>query len=223
MRKGNFILIIILICLSILNNSFAQNNPPFYKEIQAFKQLDEISAPQKGSILFVGSSSFTMWKDVQNDFPGYPIINRGFGGSSLTDLIRYAPDVIYPYQASQIIIYCGENDFLGAANVTADTVFNRFKQLFTMIRTNAPKVHVLFVSIKPSPSRSKYMPEMVKANSLIKSFLKKKARTDFVDVYNKMLLEDGSPMPNIFLGDKLHMNRSGYDIWQKAILPYLKK
>lgn len=223
MRRGSFIFIVFLICSFILKNSFAQNNPPFYKDIQAFKKQDQISAPQNGSILFVGSSSFTIWKEVQKDFPGFSIINRGFGGSSLTDLIRYAPDIIYPYKASQIVIYCGENDFVGSANVTADTVFNRFKQLFGMIRTEVPKAHVLFVSIKPSPSRAKYMPEMVKANLLIKSFLKKKARTDFVDVYNKMLLEDGSPMPNIFLGDKLHMNRSGYDIWQKAILPYLKK
>jgi lysophospholipase L1-like esterase len=86
-----------------------------------------------------------------------------------------------------------------------------------------PKAHILFVSIKPSPSRAKYMPEMVRANAMIKSFLKKKSKTGYVDVYNKMLLADGSPMPNIFLADKLHMNRSGYEIWQKAILPHLMK
>ena len=38
-----------------------------------------------------------------------------------------------------------------------------------------------------------------------------------------MLQADGSPMPDIFLKDNLHMNRRGYDIWQKAILPYLNK
>jgi lysophospholipase L1-like esterase len=179
--------------------------------------------PESGSILFVGSSSFTMWKDVQNDFPAYKILNRGFGGSSLTDLIRYAPDVIYPYQPKQVVIYCGENDFVSSPNANADTVLTRFNQLFGMIRTRLPKAHILFVSIKPSPSRAKYMPEMVRANAMIKSFLKKKSKTGYVDVYNKMLLADGSPMPNIFLADKLHMNRTGYEIWQKAILPHLMK
>lgn len=207
----------------ITNDSFAQIIPPFYNDIIAFKKNDQVVRPESGSILFVGSSSFTMWKDVQNDFPAYKILNRGFGGSSLTDLIRYAPDVIYPYQPKQVVIYCGENDFVSSPNANADTVLTRFNQLFGMIRTRLPKAHILFVSIKPSPSRAKYMPEMVRANAMIKSFLKKKSKTGYVDVYNKMLLADGSPMPNIFLADKLHMNRTGYEIWQKAILPHLMK
>lgn len=223
MKNRAFLIICLILFLFVPNKSLAQNNFPFYKDIEAFKKEDQSSFPQKGSILFVGSSSFTNWKDVQKDFPTYKIINRGFGGSSLTDLIRYAPTVIYPYQPKQVVIYCGENDFVSSTNANADTVFMRFSQLFGMIRRELPKAHILFVSIKPSPSRAKYMPEMVKANALIKSFLKKKTKTGFVDVYNKMLLTDGSPMTNIFLGDKLHMNRTGYDIWQKAILPHLKK
>lgn len=223
MKKFFIFLLAFLICHFIINDSFAQNIPPFYNDIIAFKKNDQVVRPESGSILFVGSSSFTMWKDVQNDFPAYKILNRGFGGSSLTDLIRYAPDIIYPYQPKQVVIYCGENDFVSSENTNADTVFTRFSQLFGMIRTRLPKASILFVSIKPSPSRAKYMPEMVRANAMIKSFLKKKSKTGYVDVYSKMLLADGSPMPNIFLADKLHMNRSGYEIWQKAILPHLMK
>jgi lysophospholipase L1-like esterase len=219
----NILIILSLLSNLISNNLFSQTTPPFYKDIIAFKKIDQASPPELGSILFVGSSSFTNWKDVQEDFPSYKIINRGFGGSSLTDLIRYAPDIIYPYQPKQIVIYCGENDFVSSVNANADTVFTRFSQLFEMIRREVPKAEILFVSIKPSPSRAKYMPEMVRANGMIKKFLKKKSKTDYVDVYYKMLRADGSPMPDIFLNDKLHMNRMGYNIWQKAILPYLNK
>lgn len=223
MEKVRILFLTLFLSHFVANSLFAQNNLPFFKEIEVFKKNDLTNFPEKGSILFVGSSSFTMWKNVQNDFPGFKIINRGFGGSSLTDVIRYAADVIYPYQPSQVVIYCGENDFVSSPNTNADTVFARFNQLFGMIRKEIPKAHILFVSIKPSPSRAKYMPEMVRANEMIQTFLQKKRRTGYVDVYSKMLLADGSPMPNIFLGDKLHMNRSGYEIWQKAIFPYLKK
>lgn len=223
MKKGIVIILALLLSQLVSINSFAQTNLPFYKEIEAFKKQDQTNPPTKNSILFVGSSSFTMWKDVQKDFPKYQIINRGFGGSSLPDVIRYAPDIIYPYQPKQVVIYCGENDFLSTTNANADTVFNRFSQLFGMIRKEIPKAHILFVSIKPSPSRAKFMPEMVRANGMIQKFLKRNQKTGYVDVYNKMLLADGSPMPNIFLGDKLHMNRSGYEIWKEAIQPYLKK
>ncbi len=216
--------ILALVFAHLFNNSvIAQNNHAFFNEIATFKKIDQNNPPEKGAILFVGSSSFAMWKDIKNYFPEYSIINRGFGGSTLTDVIHYASDIIYPYQPSQVVIYCGENDLATSANANADTVLNRFSKLFGMIRKEVPNAHILFVSIKPSPSRAKYMPEMVRANELIKKYLKRRPRTGFVDVYNKMLLDDGSPMQDIFLSDKLHMNKNGYKIWQKAIYPYLKK
>ena len=138
--KSNNVLILVLLIIQLFNNNvIAQTNPPFFKEIETFKKLDQNNPPEKGAILFVGSSSFTNWKDVQNYFPDYSIINRGFGGSSLPDVIRYAPDIIYPYQPSQVVIYCGENDFAISQNTNADTVFNRFSKLFGMIRKNITK------------------------------------------------------------------------------------
>src|SRR3989337_931862 len=130
-----------------------EQKPAFWNDIQAFRKQDAVSLPPKNAILFIGSSSFTMWKDVQTYFPSYTIINRGFGGSSLPDVIRYANDIISPYQPKQIVIYCGENDLAASDTVTAKLVFNRFKQLFTIIRNRYPKVKVTYVSMKPSPSR----------------------------------------------------------------------
>src|ERR1700736_1860158 len=98
----------------------------FYNDIQAFKKKDSVHMPAKHSILFIGSSSFTKWTDVQDYFPGYPIINRGFGSSTLPDVIRYADDIIFPYQPKQIVIYCGENDLAASDTVTAETVVERF-------------------------------------------------------------------------------------------------
>ncbi len=92
-----------LLVVVYLPRSNAQN-PPFYDEIQAFKKQDSIKPPPQHAILFVGSSSFHFWTDVQDYFPGYPIINRGFGGSSLPDVIRYANDIIFPYHPKQIVI-----------------------------------------------------------------------------------------------------------------------
>src|SRR3954471_14539458 len=80
----------------------------FKKDILKFKKQDSLSFPPKNAILLVGSSSFTKWQDVQSYFPGYTIINRGFGGSVLPDVIRYANDIIIPYRPKQVIVYCGD-------------------------------------------------------------------------------------------------------------------
>ena len=208
--------------ITALINVNAQQ-PPFWDEIQAFKKQDSLHMPLADQILFIGSSSFTMWKDVQNYFPGYPIINRGFGGSSLPDIILHANDIILPYQPKQIFIYCGENDLAASDTITPLNVLNRFQQLFFLVRSWLPSVPVAYVSMKPSPSRQHLMPKMLETNRMIQKFLKKKRRTSFVDVYRKMLGPDGKPLKNIFLEDELHMNAMGYKIWQRAIEPYLLK
>ena len=209
--------------LAAASHLYAQQQPPFFDEIQQFKKEDSIHFPPKNAILFTGSSSFQKWHDVQDYFPAEIIINRGFGGSQLTDVIRYASKVIIPYHPKQVVIYCGENDLAASDTVSAGTVFARFVTLFNIIRKAMPAVPVMFVSIKPSPSREKLMAKMTKANKLIRNFLQTKTHTVFVDVYHKMLAADGRPMKDIFLQDSLHMNAKGYHIWQKAIEPYLLK
>jgi lysophospholipase L1-like esterase len=195
--------------------------PPFYNDIQKFKQLDSASRPPKNAIVFTGSSSFTRWNDVQERFPGFTIINRGFGGSKLPDVIRYADDVIFKYNPKQVVLYCGEND--AAENAPADTILSRVKTLYGMIRSRLPKASFVFVSMKPSPSRTSVKQEVIRGNQLIKDFLAKEKNTAYVDVYSKMLNSAELPVPELFVSDSLHMNAKGYDIWQTAIRPYLKK
>ncbi|MBK7121840.1 MAG: G-D-S-L family lipolytic protein [Chitinophagaceae bacterium] len=196
---------------------------PFASEIAAFKKQDSISFPPAKAILFVGSSSFRMWKDMPGYFPGYTIINRGFGGSAFPDVIRYAGDIILPYRPKQIVIYCGENDFAGNDTLSPAQVTRRFMELFTIIRSRYKKVPIAYVSMKPSPSRTKLLAKFEAANEMIKNFLATKKRTAYIDVYHAMLQQDGTPDPDIFLDDKLHMNAKGYAIWQKIIKPNLIK
>lgn len=195
---------------------------PFADEIAAFKKQDSISFPPKHAILFVGSSSFRLWKDVQDYFPNYTIINRGFGGSSFPDVIRYADEIILPYNPKQIVIYC-ENDFANNDSLQPADVTGRFIELFNIIRKKYKKVPIAFISMKPSPSRVRLMPRFEATNEQIKKFLATKKRTDYIDVYHAMLQTDGTPIPDIFIQDKLHMNAKGYHIWQKIIEPYLLK
>ena len=197
--------------------------PPLWTEIAEFKHRDSIQRPPANAILFVGSSSFRKWTNVQEYFPGYTIINRGFGGSTLDDVMRYAKDIIYPYHPKQVVVYCGDNDLASNKKMTGKKVYKKFVRLYDMIRKRLGNVDIVFVSIKPSPSRESIMPEMEQANDLIRNFMAQRAHAAFVDVYHLMLTPEGRPIDNLFVGDKLHMNEKGYKLWQAAILPYLDK
>ena len=208
---------------SPLSAVLAKQQPPFWNEISEFKHQDSLQRPPSGAILFVGSSSFRQWTNVQSYFPGYTIINRGFGGSTLPDLIRYAGEIIFPYHPKQIVIYCGDNDLANSDSVTATMVFNRFVRLYDLIRSRLKEVDIVYISIKPSPSRVRLMPRMEEANDMIRDFMAKYSHAAFVDVYHSMLTPQGQPSDSFFLADKLHMNEKGYRTWQQILLPYLDK
>ncbi len=199
----------------------AAQDAPFYQEIQAFKQLDSLQPPPRQAILLIGSSSFTMWKDVQEYFPGHPLINRAFGGSTLSDLLRWAPDIITPYRPRQVIVYCGENDLAADSAADGQTVYHRWLRLFGWIREQLPGIPVAFVSLKPSPSRRHLWSKMQEANRLIRNFMRTQPRAVYIDVYNRMMDARGQVRGDIFIADSLHMNARGYRIWQQAIAPHL--
>lgn len=220
MKKMLFFLLVVT---TLYAPASAQTAPPFWEDIVAFKKADAATPPPAASILFVGSSSFTRWTEVQKAFPGYPIINRGFGGSTLVDVIRYVYDVILPYRPKQVVIYCGENDLAASDTVSAAEVVNRFKTLYGMIRQNLPNTTIDFVSIKASPSRPYIATRLVAVNKAIKDFLKKEKKAAFIDVNTSMLDAAGKPRKELFVEDDLHLNAQGYAIWQRIIQPYLLK
>lgn len=210
-----------LLLLLIGTGAFAQN-APFRNEILQYKKIDSIQAVPANPIVFIGSSSFRLWKNLPGAFPGYPVVNRGFGGSAIPHLDRYAEDILFPYKPAQIVFYCGEND-LTEKGVTGDSVYYRFRNLFQKIRERLPDVPFVFVALKPSPSREALMPQVKRANGLIAMFLSEQPNTAFIDVFSKMINSEGKPMRNLFGPDMLHMNSDGYQLWKDMLAPVLLK
>ena len=209
--------------LTLFALAFSQEKKPmFWQDIQEFKKKDQQTPPQKDAILLIGSSSFTKWQDVSDYFPGKTIINRGFGGSRLTDLNYFSEDLLSPYQPKQIIVYCGENDFADDKNLKADVVVERFKTFYQKIRSKFPNIEVDYISIKYSPSREHLWPQMKEANKKIKKFMKKQKKAEFIDITKIMNDSKGNIRKDIFVEDMLHMTPEGYRLWTSVMNPYMK-
>jgi lysophospholipase L1-like esterase len=206
--------------------SFLQAAPPrdpskWAHEIEAFAESDRSDPPASGAILFVGSSSIRLWKDLSADFPGRNIIQRGFGGAHLSDLIYYADRIILPYKPSQIVIYAGDNDI--AKGMNPKEVFADFKTLVGKIQKALPDVKIHFLAIKPSPSRWHLSPQAAEANGLIRRYCAMRPKVSYIDVWTATLNEDGMPNAALFEKDSLHINRKGYEIWAKYIREALQE
>ncbi|CAM3976275.1 Lysophospholipase L1 [Pedobacter westerhofensis] len=225
MNKPKSILKTILLGLVLVSatamNASAQEKPPFWDDVNAIKAYDKIYAPPANPILFIGSSSIRLWVDFTKTFKNYTVLNRAIGGAVTTDADLYLKDLVFPYHPKQLVIYVGENDLLKAPDAT--TVFNDFKKLYGDIRAELPNTPIVYISIKGSPSRKQYQAKAIEANRLISAYIKGQQQITFVDVYHPMLDKNGEMQPGLFKQDMLHMNASGYAIWNKLVLPLLIK
>ena len=213
-----------IFCIQLLffTANIAAQNQPFWNEVQAFKKQDSIAMPTHYKTLFIGSSSFTKWKTLEQDLPEYAPLNRAFGGATLLDVIRYQNDVVYKYNPERIVIYCGENDIASSDTITGKMVLDRFKLLYQPIREKFPTIEIYFISLKPSVLRWSMKDRMIDANNQIKAFCKSQKNTHFISIWDQMLVHS-KPNPILFIEDKLHMNQLGYAIWMKEMRKRIKK
>ncbi|MFC6103946.1 GDSL-type esterase/lipase family protein [Olivibacter domesticus] len=208
--------------IAFITTTYAQHKEayPFENEIIAFKKADSLKMPAKGGILFIGSSSIRLWGDLEQRFPDKQIIKRGVGGCELAHFPAYYMDaIVYPYEASKIFIYAGENDINNGKS--ANQVFASFKQLWRLIRAKQPETPIYFLSIKFSNSRTKGFDEVRKANVKIRKFLKRNKNAAYIDVASPLFGTDGKPDDTLFKNDRLHLNTQGYDRWQTVLQPYI--
>ena len=202
-------------------NSFTQEYQNQWKvEINAFDKLNGDSPLQDG-ILFTGSSSIKFWKDPVKDFNNPNIINRGFGGSQIIDLIENFDQVILKYHPKKVVIYSGDNDV--QFGKSAEIVFGDFCTLYGMIKAKLPNTKVYFIAIKPSLNRWAKVLEMKKTNTMINEYLNTKSNGTFVDIFSPMIGFEGKPEKKWFIKDGLHMTDEGYQLWTNILSPYINE
>ena len=191
----------------------------FAKEIAAFEDYDHKNAPPENPTLFVGSSTIRLWQTA-DAFPGLPVINRGFGGSTITDILHYADRIVFKYKPRQIVFYSGDNDL--ASGRTPDRVFADFQTFANSVRERLPDTRIIYLAIKPSASRWKHWPQMQDVNSRVKKLADEPSnKLIYIDTAPALLATDGQPRNELFRDDNLHMSPAGYAAWNKLLAPAL--
>ncbi len=188
------------------------------KQIAAFEKADQETMPPRNGILFVGSSSIRHW-NLQKSFPGKPVINRGFGGSEISDSLFFADRIIIKHQPRIIVFYAGDNDL--ARGKSSARVVKDYQAFVKKIRGSLPRTRIIFVAIKPSIARWKLIKSIRQANQEILEITKTDPLQVFLDVDGPMIGSDGKPKPELFIKDGLHLNVAGYQLWNSLIRLHL--
>ncbi len=192
----------------------------FKKEIARFLTYDKKNSFPANAVLFLGSSSIRKWY-THVGFPEYPVINRGFGGSQLSDVLYYFDVLLKKYNPLVVVFYEGDNDI--AYGKSPQQVFADYKAFVTRFKKDLPEAKLIFISIKPSILRWKLWPQMQQANRLIKKFNAQYDNLFYLDLAQLLLDKNGLPDKQWYVSDGLHLNRKGYQRWNTALKPLLKQ
>lgn len=193
---------------------------PFENQIEAFEAADRRQMPPANATLFIGSSSIRFWTTLAQDFPDFPVINRGFGGSTIDDCRNFVDRIVVPYHPKRIVFYAGDNDL--AFGKSPQAVADDFKNFVVKVRIGLPDTPIYFISIKPSILRWNIVNRIREANRLIQAEIASDPSLHYINVFDAMLGDDGTPRKDLFRFDGLHMNRRGYELWTSIITPMLK-
>ncbi len=189
--------------------------------ISAFEEADRETFPPQFGVLFIGSSSIRGWRSLERDFPKHDVINRGFGGSWVSDCTYFLDRIVIPYFPKVIVFYAGENDING--KTPPEVVSANFQEFVRQTRALLDDTHIAFISMKPSPRRWHLAEEKRKGNALIRAFTETDPKLSYIDVFDAMLGPDGTPREELFVGDELHMNEAGYELWTEIVGNHLRE
>lgn len=214
--------LIVALALLIHAPAAAQQELPidplrFTEEIGAFDAADSASMPPVGAVVLTGSSSIRRWHpSLAKDLEPLTVVPRGFGGSTMTDLLHFLDRVVLKYKPRAVVIYEGDND-TGRYHVPPAKIADQFRQVVSRIQAELPETRVYVLSVKPSIARVAVWDKAVETNALLQEVTSGDTKLHYIDVATPLLDSSGTVKTDIFIDDGLHLNEKGTAIWATTI------
>lgn len=190
--------------------------------IRRFEAEDKISPPTPGGIVFIGSSSFTFWETMERDMAPLPVINRGFGGAMIDDVVRYVDRIVVPYKPEAVVLFAGANDMVGPRAKSPESIAELFRTFVVRVHDGLPDALIYYIAITPTPAGRKWWTIAKETNQLISDIISTDAKLRFIDLSDLLLGADGTPDHSLY-GNNGHLNERGYQRWTSRIKPILEK
>ncbi len=198
----------------------AQDQLRFKEEVMAIqKKYDTLWDSSKETLVFTGSSSIKIWKNLKDIFPGYQIVNSGFGGSQASDLLAHSDELILRYNPRKVFIYEGDNDIFD--HKKPKEIIAVFKEIIHRIKQKNKATQIVIIAAKPSIARWHLKRSYKRLNRHLKRLCKKDTSLAYANIWDVML-DRKKVKTDIFVEDGLHMNAKGYDLWFSVINNYVR-
>lgn len=187
------------------------------KAMEDFDTLNKAEQDPDNAVLFIGSSSIRRWETMKTDMAPYPTIRRGYGGAKFTDMAVFADRVVSPHQYRALVMFVGNGVVGQPTDHTPDQIEALARHIVSVSRQHQPGAPVLLIEITPCESRFAAWPKIRAVNARLREVALSTPHTYFIPTASHYLTPDGTPRPELFVGDRLHLSESGYKLWSSLI------
>jgi acetyl esterase len=179
------------------------------QKIKEFEASDAKKMPPKGAVLWIGGSNCRRWKDVDDHFPKHDVINRGFGGGRLSDIVYFVDRIVLPYEPKTLLVNAGGNDLSGGDS--PEEVCESARALIAKVRKSLPDTRICFNGL-PNPH-----PVAVAMGKLLEELARSEENVVFIDLASAFVDDDGNKRMEFFVKDGIHFNEEGYIVLGKLL------
>lgn len=195
---------------------------PWENAMQAFEAQDKANTYPAESIFLTGSSTIVLWRTAARDLAPYPIINRGFGGSNMNDVLRLSDRYMAHHTYRAVIVFVA-NDITGGPNDRSpELVRDGFRDFILKTRSYNAEAPIFIVAITPVRSRWAVWSNSRAANLLLAQLADDHKGVVFIPTEDLFLGTDGLPIPELFVSDELHLSEAGYARFSKRVRGYVE-
>lgn len=188
-----------------------------YKTMTAFhKRLDKNLKP--GSVIFVGDS---LTQGLAVSSVCNHSANFGIGGDTTAGVLVRLSDYESLKQASVIILNIGAND---TKRREVKDILNNYQEILNVLPENIP---IIVTAIFPFDG---YAERLSKRNIMIKqvnqglqNLIKEYQHILYFDITKKLSNESGDLKREFHMGDGVHLNKAGYQVWINELKSFLSQ
>lgn len=178
-------------------------------------------SPAPQGILFVGSSIFHRWTNLQTQMAPLPISNIAFDGAQTDDMLRLIDAYVLPKRPKVVAYYCGSNDV--DAGEPAAVIVGRIRQFVDRVTMALPEAKVVFVSVNRAPEKRDRWDVVDAVNRQIEQWASTNTRVVYVDVNPVLFNADGTSRFELFMTDRLHLRPPAYEEFTRILKPVLTR
>jgi lysophospholipase L1-like esterase len=168
-------------------------------------------------VVFIGSSSIRFWETLEEDMSPIPVIQHGFGGAKLNDIVHYAERLVNAYKPLAVVVFAGTNDIDPAASKTPGVLLASYQAFVRKVRADQPDLPIFYIGITPSPLRWSVWPVAQQTNQLIEDWIGTDPTLHFIDTSGALMGGNGEPSQDNYILDGLHLSDRGYGVWRVII------